>query len=65
MLTIPRGSNTGAVLRLKGKGVRAGASAGDQLVKLKIVLPPKPDADLEDFAVTWGGKDYDPRKDWS
>ena len=65
MLTIPRGSNTGAVLRLKGKGARAGASAGDQLVTLKIVLPAKPDAGLEDFAATWSGKDYDPRKDWS
>jgi DnaJ-class molecular chaperone len=65
MLTIPRGSNTGAVLRLKGKGVRAAAGTGDQLVKLKIVLPPRPDAGLEDFAATWSGKDYDPRKDWS
>lgn len=65
MLTVPPSSNTGAVLRLKGRGVRAGASAGDQLVKLKIMLPSKPDADLEAFAAAWSGKDYDPRKDWS
>lgn len=65
MLTIPKGSNTGAVLRLKGKGVRAGPAAGDQLVKLKIMLPTGPDVALEEFASTWSGKDYDPRKDWS
>ena len=35
-LTIPAGSNTGKVLRLKGKGV---AGQGDQFVRLQVVLP--------------------------
>jgi DnaJ-class molecular chaperone len=65
MLNVPKGSNTGAVLRLKGKGVRRSTSgAGDALVKLKVMLPPSPDAELEDFAARWGAKAYDPRKDW-
>jgi DnaJ-class molecular chaperone len=65
MLNVPKHSNTGAILRLKGKGVRRkSGSAGDELVTLKVVLPKAPDAALEDFALRWGAKDYDPRKDW-
>lgn len=53
-MTVPKGSNTGSVLRLKGKGVaRAGASPGDQYVTLKIVLPERPDPELEEFARRW------------
>lgn len=39
-LTVPEGSDTGRVLRLRGKGVPAhdGQPAGDQDVTLKIVL---------------------------
>jgi DnaJ-class molecular chaperone len=55
-MTVPKWSNTGAVLRLKGKGVtRAGGGSGDELVSLKIVLPEKPDAELESFIAKWGG----------
>ncbi len=61
-LKIPAGSNTGAVLRLKGKGIpaRAGAAAGDLYVKLVVTLPEKPDADLKKFAEGWKNA-YDPR----
>jgi DnaJ-class molecular chaperone len=40
-MTIPKGSNTGSTLRLKGKGMpaRDGRPAGDQYVRLKVVLP--------------------------
>lgn len=66
MLSVPKHSNAGAVLRLKGKGVRRpDGGAGDALVTLKLVLPRLADAELEDFAARWGAKDYDPRKDWS
>lgn len=65
MLTVPKGATSGTILRLKGKGVRRrDGAAGDQLVKLKLMLPPLPDAELEDFAAKWSGKGYDPRKDW-
>lgn len=66
MLSVPKTSNAGAVLRLKGKGVRRpSGGAGDALVMLKVVLPRVAEPELEAFAASWGGKDYDPRKDWS
>ena len=63
-MTIPAGSNTGDVLRLKGKGVPAGAgrAAGDQLVTLRVVLPAKPDDELSGFLAEWAKTHaYDPR----
>lgn len=56
-LTIPPGSNTGAVLRLKGKGV---AGTGDQMVHLHIQLPDgQPDEELKKFLKKW------PKRDWA
>ena len=53
-MTIPKWSNTGAKLRLKGKGVvRPDGSRGDELVTLKVVLPDKPDPDLERCMAQW------------
>ncbi|MDZ7629728.1 MAG: DnaJ C-terminal domain-containing protein [Parvularculaceae bacterium] len=63
-LTVPKNSSSGAVLRLKGRGVqREGKPAGDQYVKLKIVLPEGGDAELEAFVREWrGGANHAPRK---
>lgn len=62
-LTVPKGASSGQVLRLKGRGVRRGAAAGDQLVTLKIVSPPVVDEELQDFFRRWReGHAYDPRK---
>ncbi len=61
-LTIPPGSNSGTVLRLKGKGAPSGKLRGDQLVTLKVVLPDPPDSELESFLKSWGSKyPYDVR----
>ena len=63
-VNVPAGSSSGAVLRLRGKGVKRSKSgaAGDQYVKLKVVLPSPPDEELEAFARTWKGADgQDPR----
>ncbi|HJY16544.1 MAG TPA: DnaJ C-terminal domain-containing protein, partial [Xanthobacteraceae bacterium] len=61
-MTVPKWSNTGAVLRLKGRGVtRADGDKGDELVALKIVLPEKPDPELESLIAKWGGA-YNPRE---
>jgi DnaJ-class molecular chaperone len=50
-LTVPPGSSAGRTLRLKGKGiVVAGTGYGDQYVRLLVVLPAAPDAELEDWA---------------
>jgi DnaJ-class molecular chaperone len=60
-MTVPKWSNTGTVLRLKGKGVsRTDGSKGDELVTLKIVLPEKSDPQVEKFVTEWGG--YNPRE---
>lgn len=53
MLSVPKGSNTGAVLRLKGKGVARLGAPGDVLVTLKVVLPKEPDPALESFLNGW------------
>ncbi len=63
-LTIPSGSSSGQTLRLRGKGVkrRDGKGQGDQLVRLKIVVPPHIDRELEDFIREWRDRHrYDPR----
>lgn len=60
-LSVPPNSNTGAVLRLKGKGIAApGAPAGDFYVRLVVTLPDKPDEALKNFVTGWG-TEYDPR----
>ncbi len=61
-IKIPKGSNSGTSLRLKGMGV-AGSPAGDMFVKLKIALPAPVPQDLTDFIEKWAKKNsYDPRK---
>ncbi|MEM7173257.1 MAG: J domain-containing protein, partial [Pseudomonadota bacterium] len=64
-MKIPAGSNTGTTLRLKEKGLPGKGSdkAGDQYVKLKLVLPDKPDQELSDFVKNWSQTHgYDPRR---
>ena len=64
MLAIPKGSNTGAVLRLKGKGVARRGDHGDELVTLKVTLPQQANAELEAFLSKWApGPGYDPRRE--
>jgi DnaJ-class molecular chaperone len=53
-MTVPKWSNSGAVLRLKGKGVpRRGGAHGDEYVTLKVMLPEKPDPELEKLIAQW------------
>ena len=62
-LTVPKNSNSGQVLRLRGKGVRGDNARGDLLVRLMIMLPERPDAELQRFVSEWrAAADYDPRK---
>ena len=63
-MTIPANSNTGRVLRLKGKGVpRPDGRSGDEYVTLKLMLPEGGDAELADFVRGWARKHpYDPRR---
>jgi DnaJ-class molecular chaperone len=53
MLTIPKGSSSGKLLRLKGRGFTAkDGTRGDQLVQLAIDIPAG-DPELERFAGQW------------
>jgi DnaJ-class molecular chaperone len=59
-MTVPRWSNTGSVLRLKGKGVpRRDGSRGDQYVRLEVMLPAKPDPELERLISQWQSRRSD------
>jgi DnaJ-class molecular chaperone len=65
-LTIPKHSTTGAVLRIRGKGLpqAGGHGAGDQYVRLELALPPSADAGLEHAITDWErAHPYDPRAD--
>jgi len=63
-LTVPKGASSGQTLRLRGRGVPAGRNraAGDQRVKLKIVMPAAIDDELETFMKSWRESHaYNPR----
>jgi DnaJ-class molecular chaperone len=54
-LNVPKGSNSGAVLRLKGRGaadLRTGRR-GDLFAKLVVTLPDRSDPKLDAFAEEW------------
>lgn len=61
---VPAGANSGAQLRLRGKGApkASGGGRGDQIIKLVVDVPLN-DPALEAFLETWTPPaDYDPRK---
>jgi DnaJ-class molecular chaperone len=60
-ITVPAGSNTGRTLRLKGRGIGGSEGRrGDQYVRLLVILPEAPDAELEQWARR---RNYDVRRD--
>lgn len=58
-LSVPAGSNSGDLLKLRGKGVQTRPTPGDLLVRLLIVLPRKDDPELREFVKTWSGRKVD------
>ena len=53
-MTVPKWANTGTRLRLKGRGApRADGTRGDGYVTLKVLLPERPDPELEKFIAQW------------
>ena len=63
-LTVPKGSNSGAKLRLKGRGLSdAQGRRGDLFARLVITLPDRLEPELEAFAEEWKKKrPYSPRR---
>jgi DnaJ-class molecular chaperone len=63
-MTIPKGSDTGAVLRLRGKGIQRAQNPGDQLVTLKVVIGRPKDNELAEFLEKWAPRhQFDARSD--
>lgn len=64
-MTIPKGSDTGTRLRLRGKGIhRRGHAAGDQYVTLKVVIGASSDPELAQFLEDWAKTHpVNPRRD--
>lgn len=63
MMSIPKGSNSGKVLRLKGRGGYADGKRGDLLAKLMVTLPDEEDELLVRFAEDWRkNRPYTPGK---
>lgn len=61
-LAIPPHTNAGRIFRLKGKGLHGKAGTGDLFATVRIVLPAKPDPELEALMQRWRAeKPYDPR----
>lgn len=63
-VSIPKWSNTGRVLRLKGRGALGrGGRTGDEYLTLQVMLPERQDPDLEAFVSHWSaGKAHNPRR---
>ena len=62
-MTIPKESDTGTVLRLRGKGIQRSANPGDQYVTLKVVIGHPTDPELSEFVEKWAPSHaFDPRR---
>ena len=57
-VTIPPNTSSGQVLRLAKKGIKG---KGDLLARVQILLPDKPDSDLEAFVRQWKPRSQNPR----
>jgi DnaJ-class molecular chaperone len=66
-MRIPQNSQGGKTLRLKGRGLaRQGGGQGDQYVRLKIVVPPKPtEKEIELLKNLAKESDFNARKSWN
>ncbi len=65
-MSVPKGASSGDTLRLRGKGIheKGSKTKGDQLVRLKVVLPDTIDPELEAFMKEWSERHaFDPRAD--
>jgi DnaJ-class molecular chaperone len=61
-MTIPKGSDTGTLLRLRGKGIQK-KNQGDEIVTLKVFIGHSSDPELAAFLEKWAQQHpFDPRQ---
>jgi DnaJ-class molecular chaperone len=61
-LNVPAGSNSGTVLRLKGRGVARPNAPGDLYVRLVLTLPEGDNADLKGLLAEWSRRGEMPKR---
>jgi DnaJ-class molecular chaperone len=62
-MTIPKGSDTGRQLRLRGKGIQKRRNPGDAIVTLKVLIGHSGDPELAAFLEKWAPQHpFDPRQ---
>ena len=62
-MTIPKGSDTGKQLRLRGKGIQRKTNPGDEIVTLIVFVGQSADPELAEFLEKWALQHpYDPRQ---
>jgi DnaJ-class molecular chaperone len=62
-MTVPKASDTGRQLRLRGKGIQRARNPGDQIVTLKVVIGHPGNPELAEFFEKWApGHPFDPRR---
>src|SRR6516225_7145852 len=62
-MTIPKGSDAGRQLRLRGKGIPKKSNPGDEIVTLKGVVGHSSDLELAEFLEKWSSQHpFDPRQ---
>jgi DnaJ-class molecular chaperone len=66
-MRVPPGSQGGQILRLRGKGLaKQSGGQGDEYVRLKIVVPPKPtDKEVEMLKKLAAESGFNPRASWN
>jgi DnaJ-class molecular chaperone len=65
-LAIPPATSSGRTFRIKGKGMPSKDGAGDLYATVRIMLPERADAELEELMRKWRDRTpYDPRRDMS
>src|SRR6266446_6317721 len=62
-MSIPKGSDTGRQLRLRGKGIQKKRNPGDEIVTLKVFIGDGSDPELAEFLEKWAPRHpFDPRQ---
>jgi DnaJ-class molecular chaperone len=61
-LNIPAGSNSGSVLRLKGRGVARPGAPGDLYVRVVLALPDGDNGELKDLLTGWARRQEAPKR---